>query len=88
MPCCVMLFSTEMIHYQLSSSDGLQELVKFLNQTFRGGTDLASCLNEVADKPLPPTWKDADAVVISDFVAQRLPEKTLINKIKSPTATA
>ena len=31
----VMLFSTEMIHYQLSSSDGLQELVKFLNQTFR-----------------------------------------------------
>ncbi|MFN6881980.1 ATPase RavA stimulator ViaA, partial [Proteus mirabilis] len=79
--CHVMLFSTEMIHYQLSSSDGLQELVKFLNQTFRGGTDLASCLNEVADKLNTPTWKDADAVVISDFVAQRLPEN-LINKIK------
>lgn len=55
--CHVMLFSTEMIHYQLSSSDGLQELVKFLNQTFRGGTDLASCLNEVADKLNTPHGK-------------------------------
>ncbi|MEQ4924676.1 ATPase RavA stimulator ViaA [Proteus hauseri] len=79
--CHVMLFSTEIIHYQLSSPQGLQELIKFLNQTFRGGTDLSACMENVAEKLNSPKWKDADAVVISDFVAQRLPEN-LINKIK------
>lgn len=79
--CHVMLFSTETVHYQLSSSNGLQELIKFLNQSFRGGTDLSACLDNVAEKLNSPAWKDADAVVISDFVAQRLPEN-LINKIK------
>ena len=34
-----------------------------------------------------PTWKDADAVVISDFVAQRLPEN-LINKIKKSNSNS
>lgn len=79
--CHVMLFSTDIIHYHLSSANGLQELIKFLSQTFRGGTDLSLCLEEVADKLNSSAWKDADAVVISDFVAQRLPEN-LINKIK------
>ncbi|MDF4667791.1 ATPase RavA stimulator ViaA, partial [Vibrio parahaemolyticus] len=51
------------------------------NQSFRGGTDLSACLDNVAEKLNSPAWKDADAVVISDFVAQRLPEN-LINKIK------
>ena len=79
--CHVMLFSTEIIHYELSSITGLQALSQFLNQTFRGGTDLAACLDEVTNRLTHPQWKDADAVVISDFVAQRLPEN-LINKIK------
>lgn len=79
--CHVMLFSTETVHYQLSSPNGLQDLIKFLNQSFRGGTDLSACLDNVANKLNSPEWKDADAVVISDFVAQRLPEN-LINKIK------
>ena len=36
-----------------------------------GGTDLSACLDNVAEKLNSPAWKDADAVVISDFVAQR-----------------
>ncbi|AOM41819.1 ATPase RavA stimulator ViaA [Xenorhabdus hominickii] len=80
--CHIMLFSTEIIHYDLTSSDGLTQAVHFLGQTFRGGTDLTSCLNATVDKMKEKIWKDADAVVISDFIAQRLPD-TLIHQIKN-----
>ncbi|MDX7999781.1 ATPase RavA stimulator ViaA [Xenorhabdus sp. Reich] len=80
--CHIMLFSTELIHYDLTSSDGLTQAVHFLGQTFRGGTDLASCLNATVEKMKENIWKDADAVVISDFIAQRLPD-SLIHQIKN-----
>ncbi|EMH5494760.1 hypothetical protein RGH04_004572, partial [Providencia stuartii] len=62
--------------------DGLEQCIRFLHQTFRGGTDLANCLQETVKKLETPTWSDADAVVISDFVSQRLPDE-LIKKIRS-----
>ena len=80
--CHIMLFSTEIVHYDLLSIDGLEQCIRFLHQTFRGGTDLAACLKETATKLESKQWEDADAVVISDFVAQRLPED-LVQKIKS-----
>ncbi|MDR2989006.1 MAG: ATPase RavA stimulator ViaA [Providencia alcalifaciens] len=80
--CHVMLFSTEIVHYDLLSADGLEQCMRFLHQTFRGGTDLAACLRETTVKLESKQWSDADAVVISDFVAQRLPDE-LIQKIKS-----
>ncbi|MBP6121711.1 MULTISPECIES: ATPase RavA stimulator ViaA [Providencia] len=80
--CHIMLFSTEIIHYDLLSADGLEQCIRFLQQTFRGGTDLAACLQETTIKLESKQWVDADAVVISDFVAQRLPDD-LVQKIKS-----
>ncbi|OTA19074.1 protoheme IX farnesyltransferase [Xenorhabdus beddingii] len=80
--CHIMLFSTELVHYDLTSPDGLTQAVHFLGQTFKGGTDLASCLNATVEKMKENIWKDADAVVISDFIAQRLPD-TLIHQIKN-----
>ncbi|MEY1390718.1 ATPase RavA stimulator ViaA [Providencia stuartii] len=80
--CHIMLFSTELVHYDLLSVDGLEQCIRFLHQTFRGGTDLANCLQETVKKLETPTWSDADAVVISDFVSQRLPDE-LIKKIRS-----
>ncbi|WP_237388148.1 ATPase RavA stimulator ViaA [Xenorhabdus sp. Sc-CR9] len=80
--CHIMLFSTELIHYDLTSPDGLTQSIHFLGQTFKGGTDLASCLNAAVEKMKENIWKDADAVVISDFIAQRLPD-TLIHQIKN-----
>ncbi|MCC8381154.1 ATPase RavA stimulator ViaA [Xenorhabdus sp. PB30.3] len=71
--CHIMLFSTEIIHYDLTSQNGLTQAVNFLGQTFRGGTDLAFCLKTAIGKMEKYIWKDADAVVISDFIAQRLP---------------
>ncbi|EKT61408.1 ATPase RavA stimulator ViaA [Providencia sneebia] len=80
--CHIMLFSTELVHYDLLSTDGLEQCIRFLHQSFKGGTDLAGCLQETAKRLESPKWLDADAVVISDFVSQRLPEE-LIQKIKS-----
>ncbi|CDL84745.1 ATPase RavA stimulator ViaA [Xenorhabdus szentirmaii] len=80
--CHIMLFSTELIHYDLTSPDGMTEAIHFLGQTFRGGTDLASCLQATVEKMRENIWKDADAVVISDFIAQRLPD-ALIHQIKN-----
>ncbi|WP_338883926.1 MULTISPECIES: ATPase RavA stimulator ViaA [Xenorhabdus] len=80
--CHIMLFSTQLIHYDLTSPDGFTQAMHFLGQTFRGGTDLASCLNATVEKMQENSWEDADAVVISDFIAQRLPG-SLIHQIKN-----
>ncbi|WP_036772338.1 ATPase RavA stimulator ViaA [Photorhabdus australis] len=80
--CHIILFATEIVHYELSSSDGLEQAIRFLSQTFKGGTDLAFCLTSTIKKMKEQHWKDADAVVISDFIAQRLPD-SLIHQIKN-----
>ncbi len=48
--CHIMLFATEIVHYELSSPDGLEQAIRFLSQTFRGGTDLAFCLASTIEK--------------------------------------
>ncbi|WP_016588103.1 ATPase RavA stimulator ViaA, partial [Yersinia pestis] len=79
--CYIMLFATEIIHYELSADNGIEQAIRFLNQHFRGGTDLAACLANTLNKMEDREWYDADAVIISDFIAQRLPEE-LVRKIK------
>ena len=79
--CFVTLFSTGMVSYELTAPSGLEQAIRFLGQSFRGGTDLAACLGALADKLATPPWRDADAVVISDFIAQRLPDD-LIARIR------
>jgi uncharacterized protein with von Willebrand factor type A (vWA) domain len=72
--CYIMLFASEVIHYELTSSSGLDQAMRFLGQHFRGGTDLSACMSATLDKLATPEWHDADAVIISDFIAQRLPD--------------
>lgn len=72
--CFVMLFTREIIRYELTADTGISQLIRFLSQRFRGGTDLAGCLTAALDKLESTQWQEADVVVISDFVAQRLPE--------------
>ncbi|BET95106.1 ATPase RavA stimulator ViaA [Xenorhabdus taiwanensis] len=80
--CHIMLFSAQLTHYDVTSPNGLTQAMHFLGQTFRGGTDLASCLDATVKKMEENIWEDADAVVISDFIAQRLPG-SLIHQIKN-----
>ncbi len=79
--CFITLFSTGMVSYELSANTGLEQATRFLGQRFSGGTDLAACISALADRLDTPEWRDADAVVISDFIAQRLSEE-LITRIK------
>ncbi len=75
--CFIMLFAHEVISYELTAGNGLEQATRFLSQRFRGGTDLALCLSTVLDNMEQPAWLEADAVIISDFIAQRLPEKLI-----------
>ncbi|WP_180491725.1 ATPase RavA stimulator ViaA [Escherichia fergusonii] len=80
--CFIMLFSTEIVSYELSCPQGIEQAIRFLSQRFRGGTDLASCFRTIIERMQGREWFDADAVVISDFIAQRLPDD-VVNKVKT-----
>ncbi|WP_318366941.1 ATPase RavA stimulator ViaA [Enterobacter sp.] len=75
--CFIMLFSSEVVRYELSGPEGLEQAIRFLSQRFRGGTDLASCFRAIIERMQGGEWFDADAVVISDFIAQRLPDEVV-----------
>ncbi len=72
-----MLFAHDVIGYELTGDDGLEQAIRFLSQRFRGGTDLAACLSAVIARMEGPQWQDADAVIVSDFIAQRLPDEVV-----------
>ena len=48
--CIIMLFSTEVLSYHLTGPAGLQEAVNFLGRSFKGGTDLAPCMDKVLNE--------------------------------------
>lgn len=75
--CVIMLFSTEVVRYELSGPEGIEQAIRFLSQRFRGGTDIASCFRAIIERMDGREWSDADAVVISDFIAQRLPDDVI-----------
>ncbi|NOH73374.1 ATPase RavA stimulator ViaA [Vibrio pectenicida] len=69
--CFVILFSTEQITYQLTRQDGLREASDFLTYSFHGGTDLEPVLMKSIDLMHGERYKNADMVVISDFIAPK-----------------
>lgn len=80
--CFIMLFSSEVVGYELTGEQGIEQAIRFLSQRFRGGTDIASCFRAIAERMQGGDWYDADAVVISDFISQRLPDD-VVAKVKS-----
>ena len=75
--CIIQLFSTEVVSYELTGQNGLQEALSFLSCSFKGGTDLAPCFGEVLGKMQQARYENADAIVLSDFIAQRLPNELI-----------
>ncbi|MCG9752056.1 ATPase RavA stimulator ViaA [Vibrio brasiliensis] len=69
--CYVILFSTEQITYELTKQDGLREASDFLTYSFHGGTDLEPVLMKSIDLMRGDKYKNADMVVISDFIAPK-----------------
>ncbi|MCT6593023.1 ATPase RavA stimulator ViaA [Pantoea dispersa] len=79
--CYIMLFAHEVIGYELTADNGIEQVIRFLSQRFRGGTDLAACLSAVVTRMEGSQWQEADAVIVSDFIAQRLPDD-IVSTIK------
>ncbi|MBB1315071.1 MULTISPECIES: ATPase RavA stimulator ViaA [Aliivibrio] len=67
--CYVILFSTQQITYELSKQDGLKEVADFLSYQFHGGTDLEPVLEQSIELMRGDKYKNADLVVLSDFIA-------------------
>jgi uncharacterized protein with von Willebrand factor type A (vWA) domain len=74
-PCVIMLFSTDVVTYELTDADGLQECLNFLSSSFKGGTDLEPCIKQVVEYMHETRFENADAVILSDFIAQRLSDE-------------
>lgn len=72
--CFLMMFTTEVIHYELTAEQGIEKALRFLSQDFKGGTDLEKCLQLAAGILKQPEWQAADVLVISDFISQHLSE--------------
>ena len=80
--CIIQLFSTEVVSYELTGATGLQEALSFLGSSFKGGTDLTPCFADVLGKMQQARYENADAIVLSDFIAQRLPAE-LITQVEA-----
>ncbi|MCG9659593.1 ATPase RavA stimulator ViaA [Vibrio mediterranei] len=78
--CYVILFSTTHITYELTKQDGLREAADFLSYSFHGGTDLEPVLVQSIDLMGTDTYKNADMVVISDFITPEQSEE-MIQKV-------
>ncbi|NLS12162.1 ATPase RavA stimulator ViaA [Vibrio sp. SM6] len=72
--CYVMLFSAEHITYELTKQDGLREAADFLSFSFHGGTDLQPVMRKTIELMNDARYKNADLVVLSDFIAPRQPD--------------
>ncbi|WCE31613.1 ATPase RavA stimulator ViaA [Vibrio sp. SCSIO 43137] len=75
--CYVILFSTEQITYELTRQDGLREASDFLSYQFHGGTDLDPVLIKSVELMSEGKYRNADMVVLSDFIAPKQPEAIL-----------
>ncbi|RZP96354.1 ATPase RavA stimulator ViaA [Vibrio vulnificus] len=75
--CYVILFSTEQITYELTKQDGLREAADFLTYTFHGGTAFEPVLVKSIDLMSGDKYRNADLVVLSDFIAPRQSEEML-----------
>ncbi|EGR2796835.1 ATPase RavA stimulator ViaA [Vibrio navarrensis] len=75
--CYVVLFSTEQITYELTRQDGLREAADFLTYTFHGGTAFEPVLLKSIELMSGEKYRNADLVVLSDFIAPRQSEEML-----------
>lgn len=75
--CYVILFSTEQITYELTRQDGLREAADFLTYTFHGGTAFEPVLLKSIELMSGEKYRNADLVVLSDFISPRQSEEML-----------
>lgn len=80
----VCMFSTAICTYELTKYGDLSEVLAFLSKSIKGGTDFEPVIETILNK-IAKNYQNADVVLISDFIAQRLKPETIteINKVKA-----
>lgn len=73
-PCYLINFSTSIYTLNLSADVGIEALLRFLGMSFHGGTDVAPALEHALDTMEQDTYRNADLLVVSDFIMSELPE--------------
>ncbi|PKH05575.1 hypothetical protein [Moritella sp. Urea-trap-13] len=71
--CYLMMFSNEVITFPVTQTTSLATMLTFLSSSFRGGTDLQPVIEKSLELMNSAQYKNADTLVISDFIAQKLP---------------
>lgn len=71
--CYLMMFSNEVITFPITKNTSLATMLTFLSSSFRGGTDLQPVIEKSLDLMSSAQFKNADTLIISDFIAQKLP---------------
>ena len=67
------MFSNEVVTFPVTKSTSLSTMLTFLSSSFRGGTDLQPVIEKSLELMNSAQYKNADTLVISDFIAQKLP---------------
>lgn len=71
--CYLMMFSSQVVCFPVTKETTLSTLLTFLSSSFRGGTDLKPVIEQSINLMQEGVYKNADLLVISDFIAQKLP---------------
>lgn len=71
--CYLMMFSNEVITFPVTENTSLSTMLTFLSSSFRGGTDLQPVIEKSLELMTAGQYKNADTLIISDFIAQKLP---------------
>ncbi|SDJ26156.1 hypothetical protein SAMN04488540_106118 [Ferrimonas sediminum] len=75
--CFLINFSTDIETLNLSDDGALPKLLGFLTRSFHGGTDVAPAIDVALEVLGQDDYRNADMVVVSDFVLADLPAVTL-----------
>ena len=73
--CLLINFSTRIETLDLSGRLGIARVIKFLQRSFRGGTDVAPAFNYALNMMATEKYRRSDLLVISDFIMAALPEQ-------------
>lgn len=79
--CYLINFSTGIEILDLSGGFAMENLMSFLQKSFHCGTDVAPAISHGISVMETDTYKNADMLIISDFIMAGLPS-TLLNKIE------
>ncbi|EDM26155.1 hypothetical protein LNTAR_16448 [Lentisphaera araneosa HTCC2155] len=83
--CYVIEFSTKIKTIDLAGSNRLSALMKFLEMSFNGGTDVEPAIEHGTEVMNQEGYRNADMLVVSDFILNDL-EPPLVDKIQQAKA--